>query len=151
MENITYFIQSQNCPIFSGIFIPVITGLVVIVIGNFILKMIIEPLDNAFKQISKTKNALGFYARQISEPSLMKKEDIEEASDTLRKLSFDIFYIPNNVRLFSFFSRIKILPSKKNLEEAHQELMGLSNSLYDKSEAQENRRRRAKIDKLLLI
>lgn len=129
--------------------LTVLAGVVVLILGNFILKIYIEPLDSALKTISRAKKYLNFFGREISEPGVMSEGRIAGASESFREVASEILVLTATIRGHRFFQMLGFVPSKKDLVKAHDELIGLSNSLNDKGLGENNRQRKRKIADLL--
>ncbi len=131
-------------------FFTVVCGTAVFVIGNFIVKIHIEPLDNLLGTIARVYQSLIFYANVYSDPGAMRPAVIRSASHDLRELSSQIWICAYSVKKYEFFRKLGLIPPIGNLIKVHKELMGLSNSMSGPFDGEDNLRRRGKIEQLLL-
>jgi hypothetical protein len=127
------------------VFLTIIIGVSVLVIGNFILEIYLKPFDEGLKTLEKIKQSLNFYAREISEPGLHSTGRSLEASNQIRAVAVQTLGLTASIRGFSFFRFFGLLPSKKDLEKIYDELLTLSNCLNDKKFGENNRKIRDKI------
>ncbi|MEH2415452.1 hypothetical protein [Nostoc sp.] len=112
------------------IFVTIISGVFVFILGQLVLKLIIEPIQEFRKTVADIAFALIEYANIYSNPGYAGNELENKASQELRKLSSrlnaQIYLIPG----YTTISKLFKLPSKTNLLEATRELIGLSNGVF---------------------
>ncbi|WP_238903420.1 hypothetical protein [Clostridium sp. YIM B02506] len=150
----------------STIFTTVIIGVLVFIIGQFILKFLIEPLSEYKRLKSKIAYALVFYANMYSNPTEITEEfikdieavkNLEEAKFYMRNLSAEFSGWLQVMPFYGFFSIIRIIPSRKKADEVRGYLIGISNSLaYSKGVSMHNLidanyKRQQKISKILKL
>ena len=112
------------------LFVTVISGVLIFVLGQLLLKLVIEPLQEFKKEIALTLNSLFFHKDKISNPNAnLIKKDIWEVSSILRKHSSNLEAKSSIIPLYDCWYKLRILPSKKNIKKATNKLIGLSNSL----------------------
>lgn len=128
-------------------FLTVIAGTLVFVLGQFILRLFIEPFDELMKLISKIEDNLIFYANVCCNPGTNSEKDTE-AGIVLRSLSTQLIAKTNRVIGHKIFEKLRLLPKRNNLLKAHQEMIGLSNSVHT-GDPLENQERRNKIERLI--
>jgi len=120
-------------------FITVITGTLVFVIGQIILKIIIEPYIEQQKVVAKIVHSLVYYANvyssepfsDIPEPQQIR---LKEASLTYRTLASDLVSVNNFIRGYYVWRYFLFAPSKENINESCKALIALSNSLWGTKE-----------------
>lgn len=105
----------------------VITGVSTFVIGQIIVKLFIDPIQDMKKTISQISLTLLERANVIANPGGPTKE---ETSDSLRKLASQLNAHLYLIPAYWVTSIIFCLPSKKKLLIASRALIGLSNSVY---------------------
>ena len=112
------------------VFLTVLSGVLVFVLGQLALKLVIELVNELRKTIGLISHALIEHAGLIHNPGVATKEAMDQAFTELLKLSSQLqshlYLVPafdKTVRLFGLPGRDKVL-------EASTALIGLSNSLY---------------------
>jgi hypothetical protein len=108
----------------------VLSGVLVFVLGQFILRLIIEPLQEFAKIRGEVNYALIYYANFLSNPGLGNPKVLDEISDTLRKLSGRFMATANSIRLYDFLSQLHLVPIREDLIKSARELIFLSNSVH---------------------
>jgi len=111
------------------LFATVISGVLIFVLGQLLLKLVIEPIQELKKEIALTLDSLIFHKDKISNPNANLKKDILEVSSILRKHSSNLEAKSSIIPLYDCWYKLRILPSKKNIKKATNKLIGLSNSL----------------------
>lgn len=133
----TYSINEMN------IFITVLTGVFIFIIGRWIEKFYIDPIKEQKMVISDVYDTLTFFANKYTNPLIisreLKQEDeafydkkIEEfnkISYEIRKLSTKLRGHTFNIKFYSIYSFFGNVPSKDDILDACAELIGLSNNL----------------------
>jgi len=115
------------------VFLTVLSGVLTYVLGQLVLKLVIEPVQDMKKTIGDISHSLIEHANVISNPGLPKKEVIAETSSHLRKLSSKIQSHLYLVPLYPITARIFRLPQKEKILEASKYLIGLSNSVFSET------------------
>ena len=108
----------------------VLSGVLVFVVGQFILRLIIEPLQEFARIRGEVNYALIYYANFLSNPGLWNPKILDEISDNLRKLSGRFMATANSIRLYDFLFRFRLVPSREDLIKSVRELIFLSNSVH---------------------
>lgn len=108
----------------------VISGVLTYVLGQLVLKLVLEPVQELRKTIGQVAHALIERANVIQNPGVPTKEVMDQTSDQLRSLSSQLQSHLYLVPTYSVTARIFRLPSLKQLTEASSALIGLSNSVY---------------------
>lgn len=115
------------------IFLTVLSGVMTFVLGQLILKLLIEPVQDFKRTIADIALALIEYANIYANPGAMSSDIERQASVELRKLSSrlnaQLYLIP----CYHFTAKVFGLPSKSRVAEAASHLIGLSNGLSDSS------------------
>jgi len=104
------------------------------VLGQIILKLVIEPVHEMKRAIGQISHALIMHAVVISNPGLSKEDVTQEASQNFRALSSllrsHLFLIPK----YDCLGKIFCLPTKNDVLSASKYLIGLSNNVLVSSE-----------------
>jgi len=109
----------------------IVGGIFVYSIGRIIEKFLIEPLYEYRKTIGLITDNSIFYANTYSNPTVSSKEDKDEASKTLRRLSSELTSRMYLIPFYKCFSLFKIIPNYSSSINASSSLIGLSNALYN--------------------
>lgn len=131
----------------STVFLTVFAGVTTYVLGQLILKLLIEPVHDLKRTIGEIAHSLIEHANVIQNPGVPKEEVMIETSRHLRKLSSQLeahlYLIPK----YLFTSKLFFLPSRNSVLSAARSLMGLSSSVFRATEGiyKQNARRVEKI------
>lgn len=131
----------------ATVFWTVVTGVITFVIGQLIVKLVIDPVQDLKRTIGQISHALIEHANVYQNPGLPPVELQQGTSTHLRKLSSQLqahlFLVP----AYSFTARLFCLPSQSALLEASKSLIGLSNSVFRNADhvMEQNFRRAEKI------
>lgn len=115
--------------------LTVIIGVTVYALGQVAVKFFIEPLDKLSETIGEVLDTLVYYSNIYTNP-VIEHEPIEmttlrkDAEKTLRQKATLLLSKASRVRLYGFASFFRVIPPKKNIIEAHKELIFLSNSCF---------------------
>jgi hypothetical protein len=115
----------------NTVFWTILTGVSVFVLGQWIVKGVIEPIQELRRTIGEIAFALSFHANIYMNPGSDSPE-YHSASRQLRELSCRL---KSDVRIVPFYSSIRwlvCLPTLANLERATKGLIFLSNGVYSK-------------------
>jgi hypothetical protein len=111
------------------VFATVVTGLVIFVLGQILLKLFIEPMQEMRKTIGLVAHALKGRAAVIHNPTVSNTDELKEVSRDLRDFSAKLYSHLYAVPFYRVASRLFLLPTKKCVLTAVRELGGLSNNL----------------------
>lgn len=112
------------------VFITVLSGVLTFVIGQVLVKLVLDPVQELRKTIGQISHTLIERANVIANPGVPTQEVMDETSDSLRKLSSQLHAHLFLVPLYEKTAAIFQLPSKKALLEASDRLIGLANGVY---------------------
>ncbi|HEX8638403.1 MAG TPA: hypothetical protein VF692_10095 [Pyrinomonadaceae bacterium] len=107
----------------------------VFVIGQFVQRFILEPIQEQRKIIGEIAFSLLFHAN-VSDMSmrankgLVQLEEPNETVKTLRSLAGRLRATLHTIPFYNFFSRLKFVPSEDDIKSASQSMVGWSNSIY---------------------
>ncbi|MDO8788792.1 MAG: hypothetical protein Q7J42_12040 [Sulfuritalea sp.] len=128
----------------STVFWTVVTGVITFVVGQLIVKLVIEPVQELKRTIGQISHSLIEHANVYQNPGLRSEEIQSETSTHLRRLSSQLQAHLYLVPAYSITAWVFRLPSKGALLEASKCLIGLSNSVFrDSGNAMEYNFRRA--------
>jgi len=116
------------------VFLTVLSGVATFVLGELVLKLVIEPVQDTKRLIGQIANSLTEHASVIHNPGVPSQDAMKATSQHLRKLSGQLesqLYLVPVYRVTAFVFR---LPSRKKLLAAVKALMGLSNSVFRASD-----------------
>ncbi|WNR43667.1 hypothetical protein [Paenibacillus roseipurpureus] len=146
--------------------LTVVSGVIVFFFSQILLKYIIEPISDFRKIRSQISVQLIYYANIYSNLFKYNEENknneklvvrLDEVSNTFRKLASELIGISNIIPFYSLFSIMRLIPSRKNIQSASSNLIGLSNSIWtnginnEDNNMKYNRERKNEIVKLLRI
>lgn len=139
--------------------LTVIGGVIVFVIGQLIVKFLIEPLQEQAKLIGEIANSLILYsnvggnvephyyeglkkANELEEPikkvTMERYEKIlnnhweksDNTSDILRHQASRLMGVTNSIPLYNFWASLRFVPKRQNILLASTQLIGMSNSTH---------------------
>ena len=152
-------------------------GIIVFVLGQIVVKFVIEPLQEQAKLIGEIANSLVFFANvganvepyyyqklkeveALDEPIrkvlIERYEQIlknhwkksDDASEILRQQASSLVGVTNSIPLYGFWSLLKRVPKYEDVLKASSELIGMANSTHGEHSLSD---RTGKIAKLLNI
>lgn len=138
--------------------VTVFSGTVVLVAGQLAIKFVIEPIHALWRLRGEITDSLIFHANVYMNVGYVAQELADKASDVFRQQACQLLARAHQVPCYGFLERLGVVPKRQNLEGAHRELIGLSNSVHanpqQPAEALDrqlefNRIRRDKLVKLL--
>lgn len=112
------------------VFFTVLSGVITFVIGQLIVKLILDPVHDLRRIIGEISHTLIERANIIANPGVPSREVMDETSDLLRKFSSQLHAHLYLIPKYDVTCRIFRLPSKEKLLAASTNLIGLSNSVY---------------------
>jgi hypothetical protein len=119
----------------STVFLTVLSGVITYVAGQLVLKLLIEPVQEAKKTIGQISHSLIEHAVVIHNPGVPSEETMRQTSQHLRKLSSQLNAHLYLVPAYKWTAKVFRLPTQAQLLAAAGGLMGLSNSVYRTSES----------------
>ena len=133
------------------VFWTIFAGVCVYVLGQIVVKFVIDPIQDFYKLAGEIGHSLILYANVYSNTRLCDDATLREAHDTFRKQSCELFAKMHMIPLYSLWSRLNLLPSLANVREAGGNLIGISNGSLDKSDSayKSNEKRRRAIEQFL--
>jgi hypothetical protein len=118
----------------STVFLTVLSGVITYVIGQLVLKLMLDPVHEMKKTIGQISHSLIEHANIIGNPGVPSQEAIRETSQHLRKISSQLHAHLYLVPLYGFTARLFHLPSRAKVQSASKSLMFLSNNVFRATE-----------------
>jgi len=115
------------------IFLTILSGVLTFVLGQVIVKLVIDPVQDMKKTIGMISHAMVERAHVISNPGIPEKVVMDETSIELRKLASQLHAHLRLVPQYSRTAKVFGLPSDTQVRKAAGALIGLSNGLYRKT------------------
>ena len=110
--------------------ITIFGGVIVVVLGQIVIKFFIEPIYNQRQIIGEILENLRYSANVYSNPEVFKKEQKEEVFGRFREQSSELSARTYAIPWYGLWQRFKFVKSKEDIGEASSNLMGLSNLIY---------------------
>jgi len=132
------------------IFLTIISGVTVFLIGQTVLKLFVEPWQVQRECMAKIAHHLLLYANVYSNPGIGTEEANREASTETRKLASELIASCHRIPFYNALSKCGLFPKRESILEAQKNLIGLSNSTHS-GEPLHNASRSDKIKELLDI
>ena len=135
------------------VFLTVLSGVAVFVAGQILVKFLIEPISEFYKLTGEIAHSLIYFADVYNNTKHAKPEAAEEAHRVFRRQSSDLFARIHAIPLFSLWATIHLLPLRRDVMRATDNLIGLSNGVLDTTERayEANMKRRMAIERQLHI
>lgn len=121
--------MSELTKVFLTAAITIIGSIIIVVIGQIIIKFVIEPIHEQKKHIAEINNVLIFYANQFGLYS-GKNDQGDKVVDDVRNLSTKLRATTHLIPMYRLLSCLKIVKRKESIDKACSALIGLSNSVY---------------------
>ena len=111
----------------SQVFDTVVSGALVLVVGQIFQKFVLEPIKEYKKIVGEIDNKLKYYSSILTN-TVGDKDMIIKITDTMRDLSCQIESIYKQIPLTVLFSKLGIIEDKTNIAKVAQGLIFLSNA-----------------------
>ena len=105
-------------------------GVIVYALGHLSVALIVMPIHRLRGLIGEIAYSLVFYASVYGNPGSVKQEIMDEAGEMLRRQASELRASEHTIPCYPIWAGIKLVPGKKNIQEASAELIGLSNSVH---------------------
>ncbi len=123
-------------------------GVLVLVIGQIVMKLFLEPLFAVRSLIGEINDNLVFYAHVYANPGEDSTELRQEAKNVLRQKASLLRARAHSLPLYGLFAFLRLVPVQKDISRASGELIGLSNGII-KGDPMKNHERQKAIYSLL--
>jgi len=100
-------------------------------IGFIVFKFILEPILKQRSHITKVIEYLISHANIIANPGNNNIEERNDISTELRNLSSGLTSKTVAIPVYTFFEIVRIIKNKSKIEETAQDLIRLSNNLFE--------------------
>lgn len=114
----------------DSVFFTVISGVLVFVIAQVILRLWIDPATELKKTIGRIAQALAERADIYSNPGVPPENIITETRAHFRQLMAELEANASSIPFYPVAARIFGLPSHENIYKSSRWLTGISNSLW---------------------
>ena len=118
-------------------------GVLILVIGQVLMKLFIEPLFAVRSLISDIADNLVFYAHLYANPGTDSPELRQEAKNVLRQKASHLRARAHVLPLYTLFALIRLIPPRKSVTQASGDLIGLSNGIFDGNPSVNHERQKA--------
>lgn len=108
----------------------VFSGTVVLVASQLVIKFVIEPIHALWKLRGEIADSLIFHANVYMNVGYVAREVADEASNVFRQQACQLLARAHQVPCYGLLERLRVVTKRQNLEGAHRELIGLSNSVH---------------------
>jgi hypothetical protein len=112
-------------------------GVIVFVVGQAVLKIVIEPIQEYREVLGKISYALLFYANVDNRSS---PDIVRETRNHLRNLAGQLHTSIQKIPCYNLLALLRVVRKRKDVMAASKELVGWSNSLSIKQAGERDRR-----------
>jgi hypothetical protein len=113
----------------ATVFLTVLSGVLTYVLGQLIVKLVIDPVQEAKRTIAQIAHVLIERANVIANPGVLPDDVMAETAKQLRQLSSQLNTHLYLVPRYKVTSKLFALPPVQNVLKCSSFLIGLSNSL----------------------
>ncbi|MCW2478136.1 hypothetical protein [Candidatus Symbiopectobacterium sp. NZEC135] len=110
-----------------SVFLTVLSGVLVYVLGQLVLKLLIDPVNELKKTISKISYDLVFYADVLANPKPKGDERMDKATRIMREHSSLLHANAYLIPCYEYTRLVFGLPKEEKIIAATENLIGLSN------------------------
>jgi hypothetical protein len=112
------------------VFKTVLSGVAIFLLGQILLKLVLEPVQKLKQTFSAVSHAYLVHAPILYNPDAASDEQKNEAAGHLRLLSGQLHADLSLVPCYDLFRWLFFLPSSKKVYEAAQSLIAIGNWMY---------------------
>lgn len=112
------------------IVLTVFSGVLIYVLGQIIMKIVIEPIQELKRELRELYEEMVYYSNIYSNPDIESNEfkiELRKVSNILRKKASVIISYSSVIPWYTHLSKTRIVPDLNSLEEIKKSLIGLSN------------------------
>ena len=109
------------------IFLTIVGGAATFVLGQIILRIVVEPVHSMKSVVAEISHKLMLHAKIYANPKPTGDESYDEVMDEFREISSKLLSAMYLVPRYELTALIFGLPSKENVIDASKNLIGLSN------------------------
>ena len=118
----------------TTVFQTIFAGVVVFVVGQIVVKIIIDPVQQLKKSLGNVAHALINYEQVYSNSNMSREEEVREVDKILRALASQLHADMRQIPLYGFFGKVFFLPGKDAIYTSSKKLITLANWMYSKNE-----------------
>jgi hypothetical protein len=135
---------------FETSFFTVLSGTAVFVLGQLLLKFVIEPIKELKEVLGEIQFALIYHEQSIHTPSGNRAEE-DAAQDAIVDLASRLRAKAEAVPCYHCISKSSkgFIPPKNQVVDASKALIGISHSMHAENRSERNHKRVKTIEKLL--
>jgi hypothetical protein len=112
----------------SALFITVVSGILLFMLGQAVLRFVIKPIQAQRKAITNVLHILS-----SSMPVVAGKEPVnpqaEQVETTLRNAAADLIRTTESIPLYDWWARLNLVPTRSDVVAAHNNLLNLSGAV----------------------
>lgn len=112
------------------VFLTVFSGVITFVLGQLVIKLLVDPVHDFRKTVADIALALIEYANIYANPGVAGSETEKKVSEELRRLSSRLNAQMYLIPCYPITAKIFGLPSRKKVVDAASNLIGLSNGVF---------------------
>lgn len=112
------------------VFLTVLSGVITFVLGQLVIKLLVDPVHDFRKTVADIALALIEYANIYANPGVAGSEIEKKVSEELRRLSSRLNAQMYLIPCYPITAKIFGLPSRKTVVDAASNLIGLSNGVF---------------------
>jgi hypothetical protein len=133
-----------------SIFATVLSGVLVFVLGQIVVRFVIDPIKEVKEVLGEIEFAMIYHAPAILTPVGDHKGE-DEAAKAIRELASMLRAKVEVIPLYACWSflSMRFLPQRENLMNASSHLIGMANSVKKPDRCERNDGRRNKIKQML--
>ncbi len=117
----------------STVFLTVLSGVLVFVVGQVFLKLVIEPVHQLKKTMAEISHTFIRYAYVIHNPDVVTPELRDEVFDKLRQLSGQLYSDMALIPLYGLFGKVFFLPGRSKVYKSATNLIAVANWMCSKN------------------
>ena len=108
----------------------VITGVLVIVLGQILIRFILDPIAAQRQLLGEIIADLMYYANTYCNPGTERTEKLNETSKKLRQLSSQLTARTHTIPIYRFWQIIRVVRPYNDIKKVTEKLIFLSNAVY---------------------
>jgi hypothetical protein len=112
------------------VFLTVFSGVITFVLGQLVIKLLVDPVHDFRKTVADIALALIEHANVYANPGVAGSEVEKKVSEELRRLSSRLNAQMYLIPCYPITAKIFGLPSRKEVVDAASNLIGLSNGVF---------------------
>ena len=131
--------------------LTIIGGVLIYVIGQILMKFVIDPIHELKAHIGRITDSLIFYANVYGNPGSLSTDETRKASDELRRLASELMSKRSVIPWYRFWSCLRMVPRLSDIRCTRSNLVGLSNGVFRADDLMHNTKRVEEIKKALRL